>query len=163
MSYGDRNIEQYICNYCKNWYIPKKRLVQKYCTPSCRVRACRERKGQKTIKKIKNQKPESQNSTKESFLGALGANLLTEVGKHALNNREGGINDQVSQLNFKIDALLSVFDKEIREIEVKQGGKVFILFEKYNSLTKVYTYWDDNGNKYFYNNGVYHLLNGSLL
>jgi len=33
------------CHYCNIWYSPTRRFVQKYCSESCRVMACRERKG----------------------------------------------------------------------------------------------------------------------
>lgn len=32
------------CNFCGTTYTPKRRFVQKYCSESCRVMACRERK-----------------------------------------------------------------------------------------------------------------------
>lgn len=37
-------IENVNCNFCGTKYTPKRRFVQKYCSESCRVMACRERK-----------------------------------------------------------------------------------------------------------------------
>jgi hypothetical protein len=34
----------YQCHYCEVWFEPNRRFVQKFCTESCRVMACRERK-----------------------------------------------------------------------------------------------------------------------
>ena len=34
----------YQCAYCRTHFLPKKRFVQKYCSESCRVMACRARK-----------------------------------------------------------------------------------------------------------------------
>ncbi|MFW6328238.1 MAG: hypothetical protein ACOC2F_08015 [Bacteroidota bacterium] len=34
----------YQCAYCNDYFLPKKRFVQKYCSESCRVMACRDRK-----------------------------------------------------------------------------------------------------------------------
>ncbi len=33
----------YQCQYCREYFTPTKRFVQKYCSESCRVMACRER------------------------------------------------------------------------------------------------------------------------
>ena len=38
------NLEMYQCQYCRGYFTPTKRFVQKYCSESCRVMACRERK-----------------------------------------------------------------------------------------------------------------------
>jgi hypothetical protein len=35
---------KYVCKYCGKEYQPKKRLIQKYCSASCRVMACRDNK-----------------------------------------------------------------------------------------------------------------------
>ena len=32
------------CQYCGTWFVPKRRFMQKYCSESCRVMACRDRK-----------------------------------------------------------------------------------------------------------------------
>lgn len=32
------------CQYCETWFLPKRRFIQKYCSESCRVLACRHRK-----------------------------------------------------------------------------------------------------------------------
>ena len=42
-----RNINNDImhqCQYCETWFLPKRRFVQKYCSESCRVSACKKRK-----------------------------------------------------------------------------------------------------------------------
>ena len=43
-----RNINDDImhqCQYCETWFLPKRRFIQKYCSESCRVSACKKRKG----------------------------------------------------------------------------------------------------------------------
>ncbi len=40
----------YQCAHCDTFFIPKKRFVQKYCSESCRVMACRARKAGKSEK-----------------------------------------------------------------------------------------------------------------
>ena len=43
-----RNINNDImhqCQYCETWFLPNRRFIQKYCSESCRVSACRKRKG----------------------------------------------------------------------------------------------------------------------
>lgn len=37
-------LETVSCGFCDTAYVPKRRFVQKYCSESCRVMACRERK-----------------------------------------------------------------------------------------------------------------------
>ena len=42
-----RNINDDImhqCQYCETWFLPTRRFVQKYCSESCRVSACKKRK-----------------------------------------------------------------------------------------------------------------------
>ena len=43
-----RNINDDImhqCQYCETWFLPNRRFIQKYCCESCRVSACKKRKG----------------------------------------------------------------------------------------------------------------------
>ena len=34
----------YQCHFCETWFAPRRRFMQKYCSESCRVMACRNRK-----------------------------------------------------------------------------------------------------------------------
>lgn len=43
VAYDKRGKLKYRCLYCGKWYIPNKRWAQKYCEPSCSVKACKER------------------------------------------------------------------------------------------------------------------------
>ena len=44
----------YTCGYCGKNYIPKRRKIQKYCSASCRTRACNIRKSASLNKPIEN-------------------------------------------------------------------------------------------------------------
>lgn len=41
---NDANKTMHQCMYCETWFYPKRRFMQKYCSESCRVLACRHRK-----------------------------------------------------------------------------------------------------------------------
>lgn len=70
----------YDCRFCGTSFTPKKRWVQKYCSESCRVMACRERKnsylglGDVVVSKGKNR------TTNKEILNQLDS-LRTEVKK----------------------------------------------------------------------------------
>ena len=40
----------YECNHCGVFFVPRKRFVQKYCSESCRVMACRDRKDKEPVR-----------------------------------------------------------------------------------------------------------------
>jgi uncharacterized protein (UPF0335 family) len=41
---NDSNKTMHQCMYCETWFYPKRRFMQKFCSESCRVLACRHRK-----------------------------------------------------------------------------------------------------------------------
>lgn len=80
----------YTCGYCGKNYVPKRRKVQKYCSASCRTRACNIRKSASLNKPIENSnsnKPSNLNKVEQmSFagignaaVGTLAINTLTRV------------------------------------------------------------------------------------
>lgn len=80
----------YICGYCGKNYVPKRRKVQKYCSASCRTRACNIRKSTLLSKPIENSilnKSSNLNKIEQmSFagignaaVGTLAVNTLTRV------------------------------------------------------------------------------------
>jgi hypothetical protein len=84
-----RDSKFYICDYCFTEYIPRRRGAQKYCSSSCRSRACQLRKANRTktdalvpeAKAISN--PQTKQMTLagvgESAAGALAANLIIDL------------------------------------------------------------------------------------
>lgn len=80
----------YNCGYCGKNYVPKRRKVQKYCSASCRTRACNIRKSVSLNKPIENSnsnKPSNLNKIEQmSFagignaaVGTLAINTLTNI------------------------------------------------------------------------------------
>lgn len=79
------------CERCGDAYFPRRRAVQKYCSQSCNVRACRERNGYETLGGVKVSKGKAamlvQMEAIEKKLDALGGKTMgvnTEMVKSAI-------------------------------------------------------------------------------
>lgn len=82
----------YKCQYCGAEYVPNKRNRQKYCTPSCRSSAYRQRK-KKTSDQLKNLESEEQRDKKEGMsLAGIGnaaaGNMVFDMLKNFLTSEE---------------------------------------------------------------------------
>ena len=85
-----RNINDDImhqCQYCETWFLPKRRFIQKYCSESCRVSACKKRKG--------------------GMFGVVGGNLYdrSNVTNQTLVNQIQNQYKQVEELKEQVKAL----------------------------------------------------------
>lgn len=65
----------YICQYCKKEYVPKRRGVQKFCSPSCRVSDHRLKKANPTTKSIT-----VQQKNKETVSGKVKVEQVSAAG-----------------------------------------------------------------------------------
>jgi hypothetical protein len=91
-------IENVNCNFCGTKYTPKRRFVQKYCSESCRVMACRERKNGYLVNELSGiDKPQD---TKNMITNAR---VLTE-----LNNLKTDIKADLKTINSKANYLLLI-------------------------------------------------------
>ena len=86
-------IENVNCNFCGTKYTPKRRFVQKYCSESCRVMACRERKNGYLVL----------NGIKDTKNMITNARVLTE-----LNNLKTDIKADLKTINSKTNWLLLI-------------------------------------------------------
>ena len=80
----------YTCGYCGKNYVPKRRKVQKYCSASCRTRACNIRKSASLNKPVENSNSNNSSNLNKieqmSFagignaaVGTLAVNTLTRI------------------------------------------------------------------------------------
>ena len=67
----------YQCRYCESWFMPKRRFMQKYCTESCRVMACRNRK--KGLYGVMSGNSSSRNKTTNTELYNIVDDLRAEI------------------------------------------------------------------------------------
>jgi len=100
------------CQYCETWFLPKRRFIQKFCSESCRVMACRERK--KDMFGLKGGTlREKRNSTTNSEL----YNQLIDV-KERLRNAEDNINERTA---VRTDAIRD----QLKQVKKYQSWHIF--------------------------------------
>lgn len=86
------------CNFCGTSYTPKRRFIQKYCTESCRVLACRERKNGYLVNELSGiDKPQD---TKNMITNAR---VLTEI-----NSLKTDLKADLKTINSKTNWLLLI-------------------------------------------------------
>lgn len=86
------------CNFCGTSYTPKRRFIQKYCSESCRVMACRERKNGYLVNELSGiDKPQD---TKNMITNAR---VLTEI-----NSLKTDLKADLKTINSKTNWLLLI-------------------------------------------------------
>lgn len=112
------------CERCGDAYFPKRRGVQKYCSQSCNVRACRERNGYETLdgvqvskgkaamlgqmeaieKKLDALAGKTMGVNTEMVKSTIAGNAIYDVGKAVVNSLFGP-EDDVKKINKKLDGI----------------------------------------------------------
>ena len=125
----------YLCQYCGKNYIPTRRVVQKYCSNSCRTRAYQMRNPKATLSVSNPKKVEPTKIEKMSIagvgnaaVGTLAVNALTSIftseenkpaTKKDLKNMIGAINGRyhpIRNLPMRNDGALPIYDFETQEV-----------------------------------------------
>lgn len=109
---------KYTCGYCGKDYIPKRRKVQKYCSASCRTRACNLRK------EAKKNKLEKQKTTKSE----TSKNKVEQMSLAGIGNAVAG--------TLAVNGLSSLFTKEENKPATKKDIKEIknLLLERYHLI-----------------------------
>lgn len=122
----------YTCGYCGKDYIPKRRKVQKYCSASCRTRACKIRNAA-----AKN-KLELQNTTKSE----VSKNKVEQMSLAGVGNAVAG--------TLAVNTLTSLLTREENKPATKKDIKEIkeLLLQRYHEVL--------NLNLDFYGNSPYY-------
>lgn len=122
----------YTCGYCGKNYVPKRRKVQKYCSASCRTRACNIRKSASLNKPIENS-----NSNKSSNLNKIEQMSLSGIGNAAVGT-------------LAVNTLTRVFTKDENKPLTKKDLKELkeLLVQRYHEVLNLEL--DSQGNVPFY-------------
>lgn len=102
VAYDENGKLIYRCLYCGEWYPPTKRWVQKYCTPSCTVKACRERK--------------------DGFYGVTGGTLLNKRNATTNKDLQNALIAFIQKYEHQqeMDKIHRAHDNEMRQLEFKE-------------------------------------------
>lgn len=111
----------YTCGYCGKDYIPKRRKVQKYCSASCRTRACNIRNAP-----AKN-KLELQNTTKSE----VSKNKVEQMSWAGVGNAAAG--------TLAVNALSSLLTREENKPVTKKDFKEIkeLLIKRYHPISNM--------------------------
>ena len=136
----------YTCGYCGKNYVPKRRKIQKYCSASCRTRACKIRKSASLNKPIENSNSNNLsnlNKIEQMSFAGIGNAAVGTLAVNALNNIFTKIENKPATKK-DIEDLKEYLSKryfEIRNMDLNEYGEVpFFDIEK-----EIIVYLNENG------------------
>lgn len=93
------------CQYCGTWFMPKRRFVQKFCSESCRVMACKKRKVG-LYGTVGGNLNDRNNVTNQSLVNKI-EDLRSEINEHlAVSNEHFAVNKEIGlSNNSKLDKI----------------------------------------------------------